>query len=363
MKKVIAIFGGNSLEHDVSIITAVEGLNACPYTGYKVYPVYIYGGEWYSSESMLEVKTFINFEPKKHKKVCLIGKNLYFLKGKKWRYLEKIDCALLFTHGGEGENGALQGFLEISGVPYTSSSVGASGLCMDKYNLKLALKDLRINRVKGVLVDRSCYENLDGIEKTLGYPLFVKPNSQGSSIGVGGAKNREELEERLEVAFNYDDKVLLEREMVDFTEYNCAVVKVGEEYIVSEVEKPMNFGEYLSFEDKYLDFSKSASKEKREFPALISEKLKDEICAIALKAYKKLDLWGVVRFDFIYKDKLYLNEINTIPGSLAHYLFTDRTYTELLKNLIDGTIERGIKRSTTFTSPILFCGSSGKNKG
>lgn len=357
MKKVIAIFGGNSLEHDVSIITAVEALNSAPYSEYKIYPVYVDEGVWYSSESMLDLKTFIDFEPKNHKKVTLIGRELYFMKRGKWKYMDTVDCALLLTHGGDGECGALEGMLDIMGVPYTAPTQESCALMMDKSLLKLALKDMKVGVIKGVTIVDKCEESLERVERTLNYPLFVKPNSQGSSIGVGKAKDREELLEKLEIAFNYDEKVLVERCMEDFVEYNCAVLRSGERLIISEVEKPMNVGEFLSFEDKYMDFSKSACLCKREFPAKISEELRNEIRSTSQKVYENLGLKGVVRFDFIYKNRLYLNEINAIPGSLAHYLFPKISYANLLSILIDECIERGGRKRVKFNSGILLGGS------
>ena len=353
MKKIIAIFGCESSERDVSVISAVEALNACPYGEYKVYPAYVNGGVWYSGDSMLDINTFIDFDEKKHKKVALIGKSLYYEKRGKWKFLDAIDGALLLTHGGQGESGELQGFLEISGIPYTSCDTQSSAICMDKYLLKLALKDLKINVVKGVVVTDDSEESLLEIEKKVGYPVFVKPNAQGSSIGVGVARDGVELKERLAVAFEYDKRALVEKFISGATEYNCAVIKTGDVVLVSEIEKPISSGEFLTFGDKYLDFSKSACLCKREFPAKINEKLREEIRSVSEKVYTKLGLFGIVRFDFMYDGKLYLNEVNAIPGSLAHYLFPALSYTDFLKILIDEGIERGIKKYGEYESGVL----------
>ncbi len=353
MKKVIAIFGGDSTESDISVITAIEALNACPFRDYRVYPIFVRGGSWYSSDSMLDLKTFIDFEPKNHKKVALIGNKLYYEKRGKWKFLDDVDCALLLTHGGVGESGELQGFLEISEVPYTSSRVRESALSMDKYLLKLALKDMQIGVVKGVIVENDGEESVNKVEKALDYPVFVKPNAQGSSIGVGRAKNREELLAKLAVAFKYDNRVLVEKCMENFEEYNVAVARFGDNILVSDVEKPFSAGEFLSFEDKYLDYSKTACLCKREFPACISEELRAEIRSISQNVYENLNLKGVVRFDFIYKKRLYLNELNAIPGSLAHYLFPGISYTDFLSMLIDEAIDNGVKKYPAFESGVL----------
>ena len=353
MKNILAVFGGNSSEHDVSIMSAIEGMEAVPFVDYKVFPIYIKDGVWYYGEELKNIKSYLDFNTKNLKKVTLIGKDLYYSKGKKWRYLDTVDCALLFTHGGDGENGVLQGYFETIRLPYTSSGVLGSSLTMNKWITKVLVKDMGIEVVDGLLIKDNCPENFDLVESVLGFPVFVKPNSQGSSIGVGLARNKDELNEKLKVAFNYDKEVLIEKGMVDFVEYNCAVLTIGERVIVSEIEKTNEGKSYLTFEDKYL------SRSDNKFTQNISAELREEIKVKTSEIYERLNLKGVVRFDYIFKDKLYLNEINSIPGSLANHLFTELTYGELLSLLIDDALDRGTSKQSEFSSNIL---SQGKKK-
>ncbi len=357
MKKVIAIFGGESTEHDISIITAVEALNAIPFREYKVYPAYIHKGKWYSSEDMLDVRTFKNFNPKKHVEITLVGRDIYAFKRGKLKKLDTVDCALLLTHGGGVEGGELQGYLETLGIPYTSSDAYSSAVCLDKYALKTLLKDIGVSVIEGVKVGDIRDVTLDNIEEKIGYPAFVKPNSQGSSIGVGVGKNRAELKEKIALALVYDSDVLVEKCKENIVEYNVAAFKVGENLMLSSIEKPLNAGDFLSFENKYIDNVKSLCRCTRECPAKIPQSLKEEILLTLEKIYLALNLKGIVRCDFIYKDRLYLNEVNTIPGSLAHYLFEEQPYSETLSLLIDDAITRGNKKRASFSSSVLDIGN------
>lgn len=356
MKNILVVFGGDSSESEVSVMSAIEGMEAIPFVDYKVFPAYVKNGKWYTGEELKSVKTYLNFNEKKAQRITLIGKDLYFLKGKRWKYLSTMDCALLFTHGGNGENGVLQGYLEMQGLPYTSSGVYGSALTMDKWATKTLAKECGIDVVKGMLISNNCPENEEILQKSIGYPMFIKPNTQGSSIGVGKAVDKATFEERVKNAFLYDKDVLVEKCIENGVEYNCAVLGVGERIIVSEVEKVISANDFLSFEDKYIS---NESKTEKECPANISEALRTEIKVKTSEIYQKLHLKGVVRFDFIFKDKLYLNEINNIPGSLANHLFLGCSYGELLSLIIDDAIDRGIESSKEFTSQIL---TQGKKK-
>ena len=358
MKSILAIFGGNSTEHDISIITAVEALSSVPYTDYKVYPAYIKDGVWYTSDKLFDIASFRDFKAKSHKKITLIGRELLYQKGKKWKHLDDIDCALMLTHGGEGERGELEGYLELQGIPYTTADSSALALCMDKYLTKLAVVDMGYDVVEGALVGDNCVESAQIVAKKLGYPMFIKPNGQGSSIGVGYARDELELLEKIEVALSYDRYALVERGIEHFTEYNCAVLSLGDKIVISEVERPLTAHDFLSFEDKYIAFTKGENNVKREFPANISEELKTQIRQTAGDIFLKFNLKGVVRFDFIYDGTLYLNEINSIPGSLAHYLFPEYSYSTFLSLLIDDAIDRGNHKSVSFKSNVLNIGGS-----
>ncbi len=356
MKNILVVFGGDSSESEVSVMSAIEGMDAIPFVDYKVFPAYVKNGRWFAGEELRNVKTYLNFDEKRAQRITLVGKDLYFLKGKRWKYLSTMDCALLFTHGGNGENGVLQGYLEMQGLPYTSSGVSGSAITMDKWSTKTLAKQWGIEVVEGMLISDNCPENEEILQKSIGYPMFIKPNTQGSSIGVGKAVDKATFEEKFNEAFLYDKDVLVERCIENGVEYNCAVLGVGERIIVSEVEKVSSTNDFLTFEDKYIT---NEGKTEKECPANIDEALRTEIKAKTSEIYQKLHLKGVVRFDFIYKDKLYLNEINNIPGSLANHLFLEYSYGELLSLIIEDAIDRGIENNKKFPSKIL---TQGKRK-
>lgn len=362
-KKILVMFGGRSTEHDVSVISAIEALYALPQSLYDVYPVYMRSGKFYGGKGLYTLKNYTPFVPQNHVELAMFGGTVY---GKsafgRLKPLFKPDCALLINHGGEGENGALQGFLEINDIPYASSGVFCSAIAMSKYALKLRLAASGVPVVNGMPVTSDYSEDtLSQLESAIGYPMFVKPDSQGSSIGVGVACDREELRARLALAFEYDSVALVEEYLSDFTELNVACVNFGGELLVSEPERPLSSTEVLTFEDKYIVGSKGSgmSGGKREFPANISDELKSEITSLTARIYTELGAFGVVRADYMLRNgKIYFNELNTIPGSLAHYLFPEKTYGEFLSLLIEEGIARGIKKEPRFVSSVLTQGVS-----
>jgi D-alanine-D-alanine ligase len=354
-RNIMVVFGGNSTEHDISVITAVEALHVMPIKGYNVLPVYIREGKWYTGSRLYDIKNYIEFAEKGMCEVRLIGNTLYKKGlGRKYTELAEIDCALLATHGGDGENGSLQGLLECSGVPYTSPDVRVSALCMDKHLTKLAVNALGIDTVDGreVLLPH-CPEIIREIEEEFLYPLMVKPSSQGSSIGLTFAKNRGQLEEGLILAKYFGPRALVEKGLTDFVELNVAVATINGKIVVSDVERPISSNDFLTYGDKYLNGGKGMNDLKREFPADIPSSLAEDIKDKAETIYKHLGMSGVVRMDFMKTDKAYLNEINTIPGSLAHYLFPNLSYTEFLRGLIDTAIARGAGRRVDFKTDVL----------
>lgn len=359
-KKIIAVFGGRSTEHDISVITAIEALYAIPESLFDVYPVYMRDGKLYGGRELYTLKNYAPFVPQNHVELKICGDTVYKVGRFGLRPLCKPCCALLLTHGGEGENGALQGFMELNDIPYTSSDVFSSALCMNKFALKARLSAVGVPVVPGKLIKRGFSEDdVSSVEKEIGYPMFIKPNSQGSSIGIGSARNREELYSKLEVAFEYDDEVLIERCLVDFTELNTACISLNGKIVVSEPERPMSSTDVLTFDDKYMVGSKGSGMGggRREFPAHVSDDVKKRISEITEYVYAELGLFGVVRIDYMLSDgRLYLNEINTIPGSLAHYLFEQKTYGEFLTELIEESLRRGVKKEPIFLTSVLTQG-------
>lgn len=350
-RNILVIFGGNSAEHDISVITGVEALNALPAKGYRTVPIYIRDGVWYTGSRLFEIKSYLRFDPGQYKQAGLFGGVLYEKKKRgKAEAICRPDCALLATHGGDGENGSLQGLLEMNGIPHTASGVIESAVCMDKAVAKAVLQSAGVRVVEGKSAGAS--EAVAAFEEFPGYPMIVKPATQGSSIGISTATDRKSLEEAVELAGVYAPRILAERALQGFVEINSGVLFDGKECLVSAPEKPVSAGEFLSFGDKYLGGVKEGGR--REFPAAIDDALKAEIAGTSEAVVRALGLFGVVRLDYmIEKGVVYLNEINTIPGSLAHYLFPQWSYGEFLTRLIEAGITRGVPQAPQFPSKVL----------
>lgn len=347
MKNLAVFYGGRSVEHDISIITAMQAIANINTKKYNVIPIYLRDKQMFTSNKneFLKADYYYNWNGNKGKCAALIDGALYVKKMFGYRKYAEIDCALLCCHGGYGENGGLQGLLDIMDIPYTSSDLEASAICMDKALTHDFVTKIGIKSVKYITITDKCDNRIN--EKTLvslGGKVVVKPNSLGSSIGVGFADNIEDLKKCVELALTYDKKVIIEECVCNMTELNCGIVMTDKGLITSDIERPITANEVLDFSDKYMATGKMCSMG-REFPANISEWLAMGIKEISKKAYRELNLSGVVRIDYMYdreSKELYLNEINTIPGSLAYYLFRNQGIDFAL--LIDEMINEALKR-------------------
>ncbi|MEG2084970.1 MAG: D-alanine--D-alanine ligase [Clostridia bacterium] len=343
---VLVIFGGKSTEHDISIITALQ--LAQNYNGCKnnLIPLYINNG-FYIGEKLNDIDTFINKDFKSLKRVLFVQNGICdFKKPKK---IKGIDCAILCAHGGDGENGALAGMMEMYNIPYTSCDVLASSIGMSKDASKKYFKAIGLNVLPNIVLEKERYfddyVNLrKDIVKKMKFPLIIKPNSAGSSIGIKVVKDFNEFEEAMEVAFLYDEFVTIERALTNFYEINCAAIKVGDDIKISQTEHPASWQDFLTYEEKYI------SAPKHQIPADISAEMATEVSKLTEKIYKEMNLFGVVRMDFMWDrdaSKLYINEINTIPGSMAYYLFegVGIMYNELIEIMIEQAVARKAKQT------------------
>ncbi len=382
-KNVLVIFGGKSVEHDISIISGIQLANNLDITKFNVFPVYISkSGVWYYSKKFFDINFFSsnNFSFEKESDivcVCPFDKGLYFLCGKKLKKLTNIDFSFMATHGSCGEDGSLQGLFETYQIPYSSPQTFASSVCMNKYLSKLVFEKLGIKQTDYVLVNRTNYLKFvkDIKSFNLNFPLIVKPNSLGSSIGITVCKTKEKLKNAISLALLFDFDVLVESLVENLKEVNIAIVGNSEKIEVSDIEEVVKSDEILSFENKYFNTAKSneqgIEKTKRIIPANISTEQKKIVQESATKVYKFLNMNGVVRFDFLIDEKtgeVYLNEVNSIPGSLANYLFKFKgySYKDLLNKIYEYSIRQfEIKNSLVknFSSSVLKNVSfSGKNK-
>ncbi|MGN1227522.1 MAG: hypothetical protein ACI4TX_02665 [Christensenellales bacterium] len=363
---IIVLCGGKSCESDISLITGVQTYNALNTDKYNKYLIYIDDtGKWWKCENVKDVKE-IKTCNKKQVTLNLYENNLYLIKGKKLKLDFTIHCAVLALHGGFGENGSIQGLLEMCQIPYTSSGSISSGITLDKCFTKHILKGNKIKTLPYVIAKKyKYYENdnkmLEKIEKNINFPCIIKPSCLGSSIGIKIANDKEELKNAIEFAFKFDNKALIEMALKNFTELNISARKVNGEIVLSEIEKPIKNDEILSFNDKYIygkktklqniQGSKGMANTKREFPAQIDKAIKDEIINLTKKVYEIFDCNGIIRCDYLLNDnnEIYLNEINSIPGSLSFYLWNKIEFTELLDEEINTAIKRQLLNADLIT--------------
>lgn len=362
MKKVGVVFGGRSVEHEVSVITGMQVIENIDKTKYKPVPIYINKeGKWLTGDSLLNFKNFKNNNFSEAIEIFMSPKpgdfNLYKnpqdigMFGKK--VVDNIDIAFLALHGTHGEDGSIQGLFELMDIPYIGGGVLASSVGMDKILMKDVFKSNNLPVVDYYWFYRSDWKDnrqdvLDSIEDSLRYPLFVKPANLGSSIGINIAKDKEALIQAIEVAVNYDRKIIVEKAVEQPREINCAVLGYDREVVTSLCEEPLGWKEVLTFEDKYVKGNSKGGKssgERRIIPADIEDELREQIEELAKKAFISIDGSGTSRIDFLIdKDEnIYVNEINTLPGSIGFYLWENKGYS--FKDLIDALIDIAIKIS------------------
>jgi len=386
--RVAVIFGGKSVEHEVSVISGIQAIGNMDKEKYDIIPVYFTrNSEMFIGENIGDISAYKNINTllKNSQKVIMTNENgRKLLVNYPARRFGKnpaveFDVAFPIVHGTNVEDGALQGYLKTLGIPFVGCDVLSSAIGMDKYVMKTVLKDNQIPVLDCLcFIAKDCRDMealLDKIEKAESYPVIVKPINLGSSVGISVAKNREQLTESIEQAFLFADKILVEHAISKLKEINCSVLGDVEDASASEVEEPFHTEDILSYKDKYASGSKGSSKGmasvQRKIPADISPELKKQIQEAAVKAFKCLGCNGVSRIDFMIDEEngtWYLNEINTIPGSLAFYLWEPIgvPYKELLDRLIKLAIKRmreEEKVTYSFDTNILSQSSLGGAKG
>ena len=366
MKTTVGIFmGGKSVEHEVSIISALQAIHAIDKEKYDVVPVYISkDNRFYFSEKLKDIKMFKDMELLK--KEC---DEVYFthengqmivnkIQGGFKKILARIDVAFPVVHGLNVEDGTLQGFLEMYNIPYVGCDVGASAAGMNKIFFKKIVRESGISSIdyaeiyKSDFVDDELKVQKEILTK-LGLPIILKPADLGSSVGIKVVKAEEEFKDAVEFVFEFTDKILVEKCITNLREINASVVGNYEECEVSLLEQPIKQDEILSFEDKYMSEggnkgvkSSGMSSLTRKLPAELPDEIEKEIIAMSKKVFKVLNCEGIARIDYIIDDdtnKVYVNEINTIPGSLSFYLWEPKGLK--FDMLCDKAIKIAIKRA------------------
>ena len=385
--KLGVIFGGESVEHEVSIISALQAIKNLNEEKYEVVPIYIAKDKtWYTGHALLDIETYKDFNNLKRftKKVTLIKRDgAFYLENTNGLFRKdvcELDLVLPVVHGHGVEDGTLAGYLETVGIPYVGSHVLGSALGQDKVVMKQILKDSGISIVDYIwFFDTEYLEEKDEILKRidkLGYPVVVKPATLGSSVGITYVKDKKSIEEALEDAISYDTKIVVEKAVENLIEVNSSVIGNYSHQNVSPLEEVMGEDEILSFTDKYLSngktkgtASKGMASTSRIIPARISKELTLKIKETSKEVFRLFNFSGVVRIDYLIDsktNKFYVNEPNTIPGSLSFYLWKEEglSYKELLDEIITIGIKEYKNKSNkikSFDSNILngFNGSKG----
>ena len=387
------MFGGKSVEHEISIISAIQAIGHLNKEKYDVIPIYITkNNEFYIGEKVGDIKSYtdINSLLKESQRVIMLNEGgkvkliRYPMKKFGKNELDYIDVAFPVVHGTNVEDGTLQGYLQMFNIPYVGCDVLSSAVGMDKYVMKTVLKDNGIPVLDCKCFTAKEYDDdvdavIEKVETAIGYPVIVKPVNLGSSIGISKAENRDELYDSLDTAFRYASKVLIETAVQNLKEINCSVLGDYEEAEASECEEPVSSDKILTFAEKYIGDgsakgakgtkggvkgsggSKGMATLKRKIPADITDEQRTLIREYAVKAFKCLGCGGVSRIDFMMDTKtgnIWLNEINTIPGSLSFYLWEPLgvKYVELLDRMISLALKRERENSSityTFDSNVL----------
>ncbi len=376
------IFGGRSVENEISVLTAIQTMEAIDAQKYDITPIYISKeGKWYTGAPLRDSKNYKNMESlyascqQVYLRPIYGDNNLYSVRKPLFGsdVVATLDVVIPALHGTNCEDGSFQGTIEMTGIPYAGCNVLASANGMDKITMKMILAQSGIPVIDYAwFSDKEWFDAREQVvakvEKALAYPMIVKPADSGSSVGISAVHNREELEEAIENAVGYSKRIIVEKLVERLKEINCSVLGNYYECEASVCEAPIRSGEILSYADKYLGGgaakggakggAKCGVKESRgmhstvrEIPANLPQEQTDFIRATAVETFKALNCDGVSRIDFMIDEadgRIYVNEINTIPGSLSFYLWeaSGVSFGQLTERLIEIAFQR--KRDTSF---------------
>ena len=388
MKTNVAVFfGGRSVEHEISVISALQAINAFDKEKYNIIPIYISKqGRWYTGDNLLDIRNYRDMKKviEDAEEVFMRPEygdyNLYKVNtgmfSKRNPVVAELHVVIPVLHGTNGEDGIFEGLLETIGIPFAGCNTLSSANGMDKITMQMILRECGVPVVDYVwFTDRQWLSSKDDIiskvESKLGYPVIVKPANLGSSVGIGKASNREELIEKVDNAEKFSQRIIVEHMIEQLKEINCSVLGDADEHESSVCEEPIKTGDFLSYEDKYMGGSKTTAgmqaSEKR-IPADLPEAVSEKIRCMAGETFRVLSCHGVSRVDVMVDEKdnsIYVNEINTIPGSLSFYLWeaSGISFTQLMDRLVQLALKRkrAIDRKTfTYDHNIFSLGGGVK---
>ena len=371
--KLGVFFGGKSVEHEIAVITANQAYGSIDKEKYEIIPIYISKqGLMYTGDNLFELSEYKDMKKliENCTQVVLVndGQKVNILRYpiKKFgeNIINSIDVAFPIMHGTNGEDGTIQGYLELLGLPYIGCDILASSIGMDKIVMKKVLAESGLPVVEYInfysmeyIKDEEKY--LNKIEEKLRYPVIVKPGNLGSSVGIKKADNRNKLVEAIELAVQFSDRIIVENAVTKLKEINCSVMGDVIECMASVCEEPISSDEILSYTDKYVGGNKSKgvpsqgqkamAASKKKLPAELTNEKREEIENLAKETFKVLGANGVSRIDFLIDeetDKVYVNEINTIPGALSYYLWeaSGKSFTQEIDELVDLALKRQRQR-------------------
>ncbi len=389
MKTNVGVFfGGRSVEHEISVISALQAINAFDQSKYNIIPIYISKqGRWYTGPLTLDIRNY-----KDMKSLCERSEEVFMrpeygdyklyranpgggLFSKKNPVYEELHVVIPVLHGSHGEDGMFEGLLETIGIPFAGCDTLSSANGMDKITMKMILRAEGIPVVDYVwFTDKEWIDNrdaiVDKIEGKLGYPVIVKPANLGSSVGIGKADDRQSLIEKVDNAEKFSQRIIVEHMIEDMMEINCSVLGDADDHQSSVCEEPISKGDFLSYEEKYGGGAKAGMQaSEKKIPADIPVEMSEEIRRMAGETFRVLSCHGVSRVDVMVDRKdnsIYVNEINTIPGSLSFYLWEESgiSFTQLMDRLVALALKR--KRETdrkTFTYDANIFAMGGGVKG
>ncbi len=390
MKTNVAVFfGGRSVEHEISVISALQAINAFNKDKYEIIPVYISKqGRWYTGPKVLEMSNYRDMDK-------LVGEseevymrpeygdyNLYKVNaggglfGKKNPVYAELHVAIPVLHGTHGEDGIFEGVLETIGIPFAGCDTLSSANGMDKITMKMILSSEGIPVVDYVWFTDHQWQSgrdelLDKVEKKLGYPVIVKPANLGSSVGISKAADRAELIRAIDNATKFAERIIVEHMVEQLKEINCSVLGDADDHQSSVCEEPIKSGDFLSYEDKYMGGTKTDAgmqNSDKRIPADLPEEVSERIRHIAGETVRVLSCHGVSRIDVMIDEKdgsVYVNEINTIPGSLSYYLWeaSGISFEQLMDKLVQLALKRKRlqdRKTFTYDSNIFAMGGGVK---
>jgi D-alanine-D-alanine ligase len=365
MKTNIGVFfGGRSTEHEISVISANQAMHAIDRNQFDVTPIYITkNGKWYSGEALFDVANYRDIPALLAKCTEVYMRPIYddykLYSTKKSMFASEpktvanLDVVIPVLHGSNGEDGTFQGILQATGIPFAGCDVLSSANGMDKITMKMILAADGIPVVDYVwFTDKQWYAQREAliakVEEKLGYPVIIKPANLGSSVGISRADNREALIEKVGAAEKYSTRIIVEHLVEELQEINCSVLGNCDEYQMSVLEEPIKSGEILSYQDKYMGGTKGAKgmqASQKRIPAELPDELTKRIQYLAGETFRVLGCHGVSRVDVMVDRKdnaVYVNEINTIPGSLSFYLWeaTGISFAQLMEKLVSLALKR-----------------------